>query len=318
MSKLVWHQVGKRLFETGVKKGVLYVQSDGLYPKGVVWNGLTAMKESPTGAEANPFYADDMKYLNLMSVEELEGTIEAYTYPDEFAECDGSVEIAPGVSVGQQIRKTFGLCYRTSIGNELEGADYGYKLHLVYGALASPSGKDYNTINDNPEAMPLSWDYTTTPVEVPGKKPTASIVIDSTKVDSLKLQALENILYGTENADARLPLPEEIAELFSEEAPSALELSSIVPDDEAEAIALDANIVLTFNNKIAKEAIVVTEDDGTIVTGTKSWDAAGKVLTFIPGSNLESETVYIVTIGGVVDVYGQTLAPEVTNFMTVT
>lgn len=212
MSKIVWDQTGERLYETGVKQGVLYVQdSGGTYPKGVAWNGLTTVTESPSGAEATPLYADDIKYLNLMSTEELSGTIEAYTYPDEFAECDGSASIATGVYIGQQARKTFGLCYRTTLGNDVDNNAHGYKLHLVYGCLASPSEKAYSTINDSPEAITFSWEFSTTPVNVTGFKPTASIVIDSTKANAEKLTALEKILYGDAQTEARLPLPDEVA-----------------------------------------------------------------------------------------------------------
>lgn len=217
MSKLVWDKSGERYYETGVKQGVLYVQTAGTYGKGVAWNGLTAVTESPSGAEATALYADDIKYLNLMSNEEFGATIEAYTYPDEFAECDGSASLATGVSIGQQSRKTFGLCYRTTLGNDEEGNDYGYKLHIIYGALAAPSEKAYATINDSPEAITFSWEVTTTPVNVKDYKPTASVTIDSTKVDEAKLKALEDILYGSdgEAGDARLPLPDEIAELMA-------------------------------------------------------------------------------------------------------
>lgn len=215
MSKLVWDQTGERLYETGVKMGVLYPQAaGGTYPKGVAWNGLTAVTESPSGAEATPIYADDIKYLNMMSAEEFGATVEAYMYPDEFAECDGSAEIAPGVTIGQQTRKAFGLCYRTTIGNDTEGNEHGYKIHLIYGAMAAPSEKSYATINDSPEAITLSWELTTTPVSVAGFKPTASLTIDSTKVDKEKLAALEAILYGTESEEARLPLPDEVATLL--------------------------------------------------------------------------------------------------------
>lgn len=213
---LVWDAAGKRLYETGVKKGVLYVQNDsGAYPKGVAWNGLTGVTESPSGAESNPIYADDMKYLNLYSAEEFGATIEAYTYPDEFAECDGSSELVEGVTVGQQKRKAFGLCYRTVLGNDITGEDYGYKLHIIYGAMASPSEKAYATVNDSPEAITFSWEITTTPVNVANMKPTASLTIDSTKVDASKLSALEAILYGSENTDPRLPLPDEIKALMT-------------------------------------------------------------------------------------------------------
>ncbi len=218
MSKLVWDSTGERYYETGVKQGVLYpVDLSGKYSKGVAWNGLTAVTESPSGAEPNPLYADDIKYLNLTSAEEFGATIEAYTYPDEFAECDGSAEIADGVVIGQQKRKKFGLCYRTTLGNDVEGSDYGYKLHLIYGAMASPSEKGYATVNDSPEAITFSWEITTTPVSVPGFKPTASITIDSTKVDNNKLIALENILYGNETTEPKLPLPDEIISLMNEE-----------------------------------------------------------------------------------------------------
>lgn len=212
MSRLVWDQTGERLYETGVKMGVLYPQVSGAYPKGVAWNGLTAVTESPSGAEATPLYADDIKYLNLMSNEEFGATIEAYTYPDEFMACDGSASIATGVFIGQQSRQAFGLCYRTVLGNDSDGNDHGYKLHLIYGALAAPSEKAYSSINDSPEAITFSWEVTTTPVNVTGFKPTACVTIDSTKVDKSKLEALEAILYGGEgeSADARLPLPDEI------------------------------------------------------------------------------------------------------------
>ena len=215
MSKLTWDQTGERFYETGVKQGVLYPQAEGgTYPKGVAWNGLTAVTESPSGAEATPLYADDIKYLNLMSAEEFGATIEAYTYPDEFAQCDGSAEIAKGVSIGQQARKAFGMSYKTTLGNDVANNDYGYKLHLIYGALAAPSEKAYATINDSPEAITFSWEVTTTPVSVKGFKPTANITIDSTKVDKGKLTALEAILYGGGSDEPRLPLPDEVATLM--------------------------------------------------------------------------------------------------------
>lgn len=214
MAKLVWDATGQRFYETGVKQGVLYLLDEtGEYSKGVAWNGLTAITESPSGAEASPMYADDVKYLNLYSAEEFGATIEAYTYPEEFAECDGSAEIAKGVSIGQQDRKTFGLCYRTTLGNDVQNNNFGYKLHFIYGAMASPSEKAYSTINDSPEAITFSWELTTTPVNVEGFKPTASVVVDSTKVDKTKLAALEAILYGSESEEARLPLPAELITL---------------------------------------------------------------------------------------------------------
>lgn len=215
MSKLVWDATGERLYETGVKQGVLYVQENGAYPKGVAWNGLTAVTESPSGAEASPLYADDIKYLNLISAEEFGATVEAYTYPDEFGVCNGEAELVPGISLGQQPRKAFGMCYRTTIGNDTELDDYGYKLHIIYNAMAAPSEKGYASKNDSPEAITFSWELTTTPVNVTGFKPTANITIDSTKVDKTKLEALEAILYGSESEEARLPLPDEIAELMA-------------------------------------------------------------------------------------------------------
>lgn len=213
MSKLVWDKAGERFYETGVNKGVLYPLSAGAYNKGVAWNGLTAVTESPSGAEATPLYADNIKYLNLMSAEEFGATIEAYTYPDEFAECNGEVALATGVAIGQQTRKTFGMCYQTKVGSDTD-ADLGYKIHIIYGALAAPSEKAYATINDSPEAITFSWEITTTPVEVTGMKPTAYVTIDSTKADADKLAELEAILYGSESEEARLPLPDEIAQLF--------------------------------------------------------------------------------------------------------
>lgn len=215
MAKLVWDAIGEKRYETGVDHGVLYVQEGGVYPKGVVWNGLTAVTESPGGAEATPLYADNIKYLNLMSAEEFNATIEAYTYPDEFAQCDGSAELVGGVMIGQQKRKTFGMCYRTTVGNDTDSNAYGYKLHIIYGALAAPSEKAYSTINDSPEAITFSWEVSTTPVPVTDHDPTASIVIDSTKADKTKLAALEAVLYGSAESEARLPLPDEIAELMA-------------------------------------------------------------------------------------------------------
>ena len=218
MAKLVWDKTGDRLYETGVKNGVLYIPTAGVYSKGVAWNGLTAVTESPSGAEATALYADDTKYLSLMSAEEFGATIEAYTYPDEFAACDGSAELADGVMIGQQKRSTFGLCYKTTIGNDTDGNDHGYKLHIIYGALAKPSERAYATINDSPEAITFSWEITTTPVNVTGAKPTASLVIDSTKADPSKLAALEDILYGKDGDSAtepRLPLPDEIKTLMT-------------------------------------------------------------------------------------------------------
>ena len=215
--KLVWDNIGERFYETGVKNCALYLQNtDGSYPKGVAWNGISAINESPSGAEASPIYADDTKYLNLISNEELSASIEAYTYPDEFAECDGSAEIATGITIGQQPRKAFGLAYKTTLGNDIVGNEYGYKLHLLYGCKAAPSEKAYSTINDSPEAITFSWEISTTPVNVKGFKPTSNLTIDSSKVAPEKLAALEAVLFGSESADARLPLPDEIITLVGE------------------------------------------------------------------------------------------------------
>jgi hypothetical protein len=316
--KLIWDKIGERLYETGVKKGVLFLRdSVGAYPLGVAWNGLTNITESPSGAESSPLHADDIKYGSIKSTEEYGATIEAYTYPDEFAACDGSAELATGVSIGQQKRSIFGLAYQTAIGNDVDDLDHGYKLHLVYGAEAAPSEKAYGTINDSPEAITFSWEVSTTPVAVTGKKPTAHLVIDSTKVDAAKLVTLEGIIFGTDVADARLPLPDEVATLFTGEAPAALALSSIVPDDDTPDVAINANIVLTFNNKIQREAIVVASATGAIVAGVKTWDATGEILTFDPAVDLTNGTTYIVTVGGVVDIYGQSLAAVVKNFATI-
>ena len=217
MSRLIWDNTGERYYETGVKRGVLYpMDANGAYTNGVVWNGLSSVQESPSGAEATAIYADDIKYLELRSAEEFGATVEAYTYPDEFAICDGSAELAPGLMAGQQTRKRFGFCYRSIIGNDTETDGYGYKLHLIYNAMASPSERQYQTVNDSPEAITFSWEMTTTPVAigVGDYKPTSSLTIDSTKVDATALAALEDVLYGTENEDARLPLPAEVVEIL--------------------------------------------------------------------------------------------------------
>ena len=218
MAKIQWDQEGKRFYETGVSNGVLYVRGNsGTYEKGVPWNGLTAVTESPSGAESSPLYADNIKYLNLLSAEEFGATIEAYTYPDEFAACDGSAELVKGVNIGQQARKSFGLCYRTVIGNDTKGQDLGYKIHIIYGAQAAPSEKAYSSINDSPEAITFSWEVTTTPVQVTGHKPTACLVIDSTKINPEKLALVEAKLYGDDMEEPTLPTPDEILALVREE-----------------------------------------------------------------------------------------------------
>lgn len=221
MAKLMWDQTGERLYETGTDHGVLYPAKDTVtdatkpYDNGVAWNGLTAVNESPSGAEPTALWADNIKYLNLMSAETFACTIEAYTYPDEFEACDGSRNLATGVTIGQQPRKMFGFSYRTLIGNDIQSNDYGYKIHLVYGCLASPSAKNYQTVNDSPEAITFSWEVNTTPVDVTGFKPTATLVIDSTKTDAAKMSAIEDILYGGESSEPRLPLPNEVVTILA-------------------------------------------------------------------------------------------------------
>lgn len=243
MSRLTWDETGERLYETGIKRGVLYPYdtANKKYAPGVAWNGLTSFSESPSGAEPNDLYADDQKYLSLYSAEQLGGTIEAYTYPDEFMACDGSEEVATGVIIGQQSRKAFGFCYRSTVGNDTDGNDYGYKLHLIYGCKASPSEKQYQTINDSPEANTFSWEITTNPVDVPGKKPTSILVIDSTKCTTehaqAALTALEDILYGSENKEPEMPLPADIIKMFAETVTLTFNANGHGTAPEAETVA---------------------------------------------------------------------------------
>lgn len=317
MSKIIWDETGKRTYETGVSQGVLYpIQRDGTYSLGVPWNGLTAVTESPSGAEASPMYADNIKYLNLISAEEFGGTVEAYTYPDEFAECDGSIEIQPGVSIGQQDRKMFGMSYKTVLGNDSENNNHGYKLHVIYGAMAAPSEKGYNTINDSPEAITFSWEISTTPVSVKGFKPTATVTINSTKVDKEKLAKLEEILYGTDSTNARLPLPDEIAAIMKDGAPEALSVTS-TPADSANDVAITSHITLTFNNKITSENVVMTSANGNAIEITKSLDETGKILTVTPKAQLSNSTMYMINLVGIKDIYNQYLAFKVIKFTTV-
>lgn len=229
MPRLTWNNIGERYYETGVKKGVLYPQVNGKYPKGVAWSGLTAVNETPSGAESNPVYADDIKYLDLQSVEEFGATIEALFYPPEFEACQGNEELAEGITIGQQARQAFGLCYRTIIGNDTESNAFGYKLHLIYGAKAAPSERNYQTVNDSPEPMTMSWDLTTTPVPVTGKEPTASLTINSIKTDAAVLKALEDVLYGNEEKEASLPLPDEILAIIQTATAAA---QNVEPEEE--------------------------------------------------------------------------------------
>lgn len=216
MSKIIFDNTGEKIYETGVDHCVLFVRDGNAYQTGVAWNGITAINESPSGAEATPIYADNIKYLNIVSGEDFGATIEAYTYPDEFTECDGSAEIIEGVKIGQQTRKPFALCYRTLIGNDVAGTGHGYKLHFIYNAQAAVSAKNYKTINESPEAMSFSWEISTTPEVVEGFKPTATVTVDSTKVDATKLKALEDKIYGTESSEPTMPTISEIVSLLSE------------------------------------------------------------------------------------------------------
>lgn len=267
MTQLVWDQIGERFYETGVDHGVLYIpDGGGNYTDGVAWNGLTTVTEAPSGAEASPMYADNIKYLNLISVEEFGATIEAYTYPDEFAQFDGMVSPTAGIVIGQQGRKTFGLCYRTRMGNDVDGTDLGYKLHLVYGAVAKPSEKAYNTINESPDAITFSWELTTTPVVVPGYKPTAILTVDSTKVDAGDLADLEEMLYGTVGTDPSLPLPEAVIALFDTVQTVTIPLEPAY-NSGTDTITIPTVTGTTYYiNGIAQVAgaVIITED--TIVT----------------------------------------------------
>lgn len=271
MTKILWDQVGERRYETGVDRGVLYrIDGAGAYSNGYGWNGLTTVTESPGGAESNKTYADNQVYLNLISVETFDGTIEAYTYPDEFAECDGSAELIEGVTVGQQPRKAFGLCYRTRVGNDVEGDQHGYKLHMAYGLTASPSEKAFASINDSPEALDFSWDISSIPVEVGtvggvAFKPTSLLVVDSTKVDATALTALENALYGTVGTDPHLPLPADVYAFFSGT------ITEVVPtaptyDNGTHTITIPTvtGVEYKIDGSVVTGAVVITEN--TVVT----------------------------------------------------
>lgn len=283
MVALAWDQVGERLYETGVDHGVLYVNESGVYQDGIAWNGLTAVTESPSGAEATPLYADNIKYLNMISLEQFGGTIEAYTYPDEFGVCDGSISPSPGITIGQQGRKTFGLSYRTRLGNDTDSTDHGYKLHLVYGAVAAPSEKAYATINDTPEAITFSWEFSTTPVEVTGNKPSALLTIDSSAVDADALSDLEDILYGTGGTDPRLPLPDEVVGLFE---------GTTVEAFAADPTFVAATGVITI---VASTGVQYRRaDTNAVVTGTVTIDTPGDSLEItanpLPGYVLSGTT----------------------------
>lgn len=265
MAVLEWDKVGQRFYETGVDRGVLYIPNGaGAYSNGYAWNGLVSVSESPSGAEATAQYADNIKYLNLISAEDFGATIEAFTYPAEFAQCDGTATLTAGVFAGQQPRKSFGLSYRTRVGNDLVGADFGYKLHLVYGAMAAPTEKGFTTINDSPEAITFSWELTTTPVPVPGFKPSAILTIDSTKVDGTKLTQLENILYGTAGTDPRLPLPTEVVSIFG----TTTEVSPVAPTYNATTkvitIPTTTGVIYQIDGVQVTGAVTITKS--TVVT----------------------------------------------------
>lgn len=262
MTALRWDQVGTRKYETGVDRGVLYLPNNqGVYEEGVAWNGLTTVTESPSGAESNPQYADNIKYLDLQSAEEFGGTIEALTYPDEFGVCDGSAEAVPGVRVGQQPRRVFGFSYRSLIGNDTQGNDYGYKLHLIYGARVAPSERGYTTVNDSPEPIAFSWEFTTTPVEVPGFKPSAVITVDSNAVSASALTALQNALYGTDGSDPRLPLPAEVLQIL---ANTTVEVETVRPtfDSATDTITIPSvtGVVYLIDGEVVTGNVVITED----------------------------------------------------------
>lgn len=276
MAELSWDDVGEHFFETGVDHGVLYIPNeDGEYDNGVAWNGLVSVTESPSGAESNPQYADNIQYLNLISAEKFGATLEAFTYPDEFQQFDGGAEPTPGVIVGQQTRKPFGLAYRSRIGNDLESDDYGYKLHLVYGAQAAPSEKAYTTINDSPEAITFSWEISTTPVSVTGYRPAASLVIDSTKVDATALAALEELLFGSVGSDPTLPTPDEVIAIFAGD-PLATNVVVAGDDDSIDITGTTANYLFTVEAWDGDEYVAV-------VGGTAVNEAAAEALALVAG-----------------------------------
>jgi len=283
MSKLRWDEVGKRTYGTGVDRGVLYQYKAGEFKNGVAWNGLTTVSESPSGAEPSPLYADNIKYLNLMSAEEYGYSIEAYDSPDEFDVCDGSAEIASGVSIGQQDRAMFGFCYRSMLGNDTQGTKYGYIINIAYNCLASPSERSHATVNDNPEAETLSWDVTTTPVDVAGYKPTASLKIDSTKIPAAKLALLEDILYGTANSAPRLPLPDEIVAIVGGgSAETGITLTPVSASVEVgESFIINAAVVpaLAEIEWSTSDSTKATVSESGVVTGiaTGSATITGKI-----------------------------------------
>lgn len=299
MSRLVWDKAGEHFYETGVDRGVLYPTMNGAYTKGVVWNGLTSVSENPSGADSSAQYADNIKYLNLIAAEEFGATINAFTYPDEFAQCDGSAEPVRGVRIGQQTRKPFGFTYRTLVGNDLESTDYGYQIHIVYGCTASPSSRDYNTVNDSPEAIEFSWEVTTTPVEVTGYKPTATLVIESQKVSLAALTALEDILYGNAASEARLPMPDEVFKIINDN--SAISLTVTSPEGETTVLGKEVSEL--------QENVTLKAEDGSM-TGTlkyavdytqfsdNTYEQAGNFLALKVVSSDSAAEVTVELLGG--------------------
>ena len=291
-SKLEWDAAGEHYYETGVKMGVLYPIVNGAYPNGVVWNGLTAVTESPSGADATAIYADDSKYLELRAAEEFGATVEAYTYPDEFAECDGSASPIDGVKIGQQPRKPFGLCYRTILGNDAERDEYGYKIHLIYNATASPSERSYQTVNDSPEAITFSWEMTTTPVSVTGYKNTSCLIVDSTKVDALNLAALEAVLYGQGATDARLPLPDEVISILGGTAEYDITLNrsnATIVKDSMLTLTATVNPAGTSVTWASSDSTKASVTQGGVVTGVAAGSAT-ITASISDGTNTYSDT----------------------------
>lgn len=270
MAVLTWDTAGAKRFETGVDKGVLYKRdANGNYNIPAAWIGLTAVTESPSGAESSKSYADNKVYANIISAEDFSATLEAFTYPDAFMACDGTAELAPGVMIGQQNRETFGLAYRTKVGNDVAGVNFGYKLHLMYGGMAAPAERAYSTINDSTEPMPLSWDISTTPVDVPGKNPTAILTIDSTKVSASKLADLENVLYGTAGVDGRLPLPSEVASIVGTTL-VAVEATAPTYNSTTKQITIPSITGIDYFINGVKKTGLVTITADTVVTATPS------------------------------------------------
>lgn len=296
MSKIIWDKAGEHLYETGVDHGVLYPTVNGAYGTGVAWNGLTGVTESPSGAESTGQYADNIKYLNLISAEEFGATIEAFTYPDEFSVCDGSAEPVKGVMIGQQTRRPFGLAYRTLVGNDLMGTEYGYKIHLIYGATASPSERAYSTVNDSPEALTFSWEVTTTPVEVPGYKPTASLTVDSTKTSAANMAKLENILYGTAESEPRLPMPEEVITLIGSSSAITITVAASTASDLFGKAATDLCTGITVTDDVISGKLLYVNDYTDF--STNAAEQEGNYLALAVSTDVDDATTTVELMGG--------------------